>query len=216
MVRTLLVSILLLPAVALAQPAPPPPGPGYAPPPAYAVQTPFMYHQGVTVELNLGVGFMWSRDNSTGMESQTYTSLGGLDIGIGGWVSPQIAVSGRIAGVTYSEDIGNGNTLSLTGAFFGPSVQYWVDDHLWFGGGIGLAVARVLSSSDSTIDTSSASQTGFGIDLRAGYTFTSSSKNSFNISVELTPGIFSTTDAMGNSSTGTLNGFAILAGYQYL
>ena len=53
------------------------------------------------------------------------------------------------------------------------------------------AVAYVLASSNSTIDTSSASQTGFGVDLRAGYSFTSGSKNSFNVSVELTPGFFS-------------------------
>ena len=38
-----------------------------------------------------------------------------LNLGLGGFLNPNLAVSARIAGVTYSKD-----GLSLTAAFFGP------------------------------------------------------------------------------------------------
>jgi hypothetical protein len=203
--------------VAAAQPGPPPPG--YAP--GYAQPSPWAFHQGITFEANIGLGFMWERvsfSDGTAATSQTLTSLGGLNLGVGGWVAPNLAISARAAGVTYSQsqDDGLGGTLStsLTGAFIGPCVQYWLDPHLWIGGGAGLAVAYVLSSSDSSGATvSSNNQTGFGLDLRAGYSFSSGyTPNSWNVSVEFTPGFFSA----DQNTTVQLNGFAILFGYQYL
>jgi len=211
--------LVLIPTVAAAQPGPPPPG--YAP--AYVQASPWAFHQGITFEANIGVGFMWERvsfGDGTSATSDTKVALGGLNLGIGGWIAPNLAITARVAGVTYSapdQDDGAGGTISqsLTGAFFGPSVQYWLDPHLWIGGGAGLAVAAVLSSSDSQGGTvqSSDNQTGFGLDLRAGYSFSSGmSPNSWNLSVELTPGFF----GADNNVTVQLNGFAILFGYQYL
>jgi hypothetical protein len=183
--------------------------------------SPWAFHQGITFEANVGVGFMWERvsfGDGTSATSDTFTSLGGVNLGVGGWVSPNLAITARAAGVTYSQsqDDGAGGTIStsLTGAFLGPSVQYWLDPHLWIGGGAGLAIAFVESSSDSSgVSVSSDNQTGFGLDLRAGYTFSSGfTPNTWNLSVEFTPGFF----GADNNTTVQLNGFAILFGYQYL
>jgi len=169
---------------------------------------------------------MWARESfsdGTASTSDTKVGLGGVNLGIGGWVSPQLAISARVASVTYtiSQDLGGGNQFSesLVGAFIGPSVQYWIDPHLWIGGGAGIAYAAVLSHDDiNGVTVNEANQTGFGLDLRAGYSFSSgATPNSWNVSVELTPGFFSgKDDGMGNTSTVQLNGFSILFGYQYL
>jgi hypothetical protein len=211
-------ALVLVPTVAAAQPAP-----------VYAEGNPWAFHKGITFEANIGVGFMWERvsGSSGGVDvsstSDTKVGLGGLNIAVGAWIAPNVAISGRIAGVTYSppdQDDGMGGTISqqLTGAFIGPTVQFWLNPRLWIGGGAGLAVAGVLSSSDSNGGSvqSSSSQTGFGLDLRAGYTFAGgmASPNSWNVSVELTPGFFGAQD--NTDITVQLNGFAILFGYQYL
>ncbi|HEV7555611.1 MAG TPA: hypothetical protein VGO00_09170, partial [Kofleriaceae bacterium] len=159
-----------------------------------------------------------------GTSATSDTKVGGaLNLGIGGWIAPNVAITGRIAGVTYSppdQDDGMGGTISqsITGAFIGPTVQFWLNPHLWLGGGAGLAVAYALATSDSQGGTVQASdnQTGFGLDLRAGYSFSGgvTNPNSWNVSVELTPGFFGSQD--NTNVTVQLNGFAILFGYQYL
>lgn len=52
----------------------------------------------------------------------------GPSLGLGGWLSPNVALTARSAGVTYSE-----GGASLTEAFIGPSLQCWVDDDLRVG-----------------------------------------------------------------------------------
>jgi len=97
---------------------------------------------------------------------------------------------------------------TIVDVFAGPSLQYWLDPHVWIGGGLGLAaIADVGGSCDETADCSIR---GFGFDLRSGYSF-GDSAHTFNASVELTPGIYSE-----NGSTATATGFALLLGYQYL
>lgn len=166
--------------------APPPvaPGPYYAPPPVRA---------GLTFEANLGFGiFRVSNDNG---DSDSENGLGGLNLGIGTFVNPNMAISLRAAGVTYSDDGG-----SITQAFFGPSVQYFVSPNAFVGGGLGLGIARL------EIDgVGSDTETGFAVDLRAGYSFNPGAKHSFNASVEITPAFIEDL---------TFTGIAFLAGYQ--
>lgn len=123
-----------------------------------------------------------------------------LSLGLGGWLSPNLALTARIAGVTYSED-----GASLTDAFFGPSLQYWLEDHFWIGGGIGLGVLRLDT------DVGDDSINGFALDLRVGYMFNLGSENTFNASFELNPGFFSE-----NGTDATFTGIGLLIGYQHL
>jgi hypothetical protein len=223
--RNLVVILLsLVPAVALAQPAPPdpngPPGPP-GPPPPYAPPPPASgpgfapyvapvytpppptptFHRGTTFEANLGIGFIHA--SAGGVSDNSNAALGGLDLGVGGWLSDHLALTVRIAGLTYSEGGGR-----FTDAFFGPSLQYWFDDHLWAGGGAGLGVLAV-GATDSQANSDSVG--GFSLDLRAGYSFASSSAHTFNISVELNPGWYSE-----GGASASYTGVALLAGYQYL
>jgi hypothetical protein len=166
-----------------------------------------MLRRGMTVELNIGAGFIWARNE--GESSDTEGALAGLDLGVGGWLNPNMALTARIAGATYSPEDG----VRFTQGFFGPSLQYWSDDHLWFGGGIGLAFAAVnFEGADEQPDP----ETGLGFDLRAGYTFTTGSENTFNVSLEYTPGFFTFDNGIGGEQSIQINSFGILFGYQHL
>jgi hypothetical protein len=163
--------------------------PVYGPPPQ-----PVSLKNGMTVELNLGLGWMTSSESD-----KSYTGIGGLSLGVGGWVSPQVAITGRIAGATISE---NGEQLS--NIFFGPSLQYWVNDNFWLGGGIGLGILADNCDGCESV-------TGFGFDARVGYTFSVSSENTFNVSFELNPEHYSE-----NGVSATITSVGILLGYQHL
>lgn len=258
MKRHALVSVLLLPAVALAQPdpgqppapyPPPPPAPYPAPYPAPApaptpapyppapgpaplgYQQPMPYQppptsarRGFTFEANVGVGYARvsqdsPQDVTTGggvaalppLAAVTLNSdaaLAGLDLGVGGWINPHLAVTARIAGGQVKFD-----QLGTTGGtpvnlFFGPSAQYWFDDHIWAGGGLGFATFRQVGDGSSNNDGSN----GFGLDLRGGYSFGQPTSNhAFNVSLEVNPCFYSE-----NGVSGSVTSFAILAGYQYL
>ena len=179
MFKTLTVAALVLaPATAFAQPTAAPARP----------------HAGLTFEANLGFGFL--RISGDG-DSQSEGSIAGLDLGIGGFLNPRMALTLRIAGVTYVADGGQ-----ITQAFLGPSLQYWATPNVWLGGGIGLGVVQIKSDFGG-----SDSETKLGLDLRAGYTFNPNAKHSFNLSVEFTPTFF---------DGGTISGLGLLLGYQLL
>jgi hypothetical protein len=155
-------------------------------------------HNGLTFEANLGFGWVHL---STDSDSDT-SDLGvaGLSLGVGGWVSPQLAITARVAGVTLSE-----NDARLTNGFLGPSAQYWLQDRFWLGAGAGLAFLSVSDNYNGD------SIRGFGLDLRAGVTFTSGSENTFNASLEINPGFYSE-----NGSSATFTSIGFLVGYQHL
>ncbi len=151
---------------------------------------------GLTFELNIGAGQMTITNDRTN-NSASETALAGLSLGVGKFFTDNVAVTGRIAGGTYSESAGR-----LTQWYLGPAIQYWVSPDIWIGGGIGFGGAQV-SLNNSTSD----SDTGFGIDLRAGYTFNSASVHSFNVSLEYT---------RSEINNGAIGVIGVLAGWQVL
>jgi hypothetical protein len=221
---------VLIPSVALAQPGapdptasppgPPPSPPGgyapapYAPPPPPPYQQPlapddgFTAHRGVTFEANLGVGYVRLSDTgNAAMNSDA--ALAGANLGIGGWINRQLAITFRIAGVQIKSMSFPPAGTTLVNAFFGPSLQYWLSPNVWLGGGAGFSTYRFVSGCTQT-STNPCGLNGFGLDARAGYSF-GTSANTFNLSVEITPGFYS-----NSSASGTATGVAFLAGYQYL
>ena len=151
------------------------------------------YKDGFTLELNLGIGSMMS----SAANSNSETALAGLSIGLGGFVNRQLAITGRIAGGTYTESDGR-----ITQAFLGPAVQYWATPNFWFGGGIGFGIISIDINGRG-----SDSNTDLGFDVRAGYTFNPDTKHSFNVSAE-----FSRSQADG----GAISVLGLLAGWQIL
>jgi hypothetical protein len=200
-------AIVLAPALAAAQPLPPvqPPiasGAGSAPAPLVTAR------RGFTFEANLGIGF--THADFDGESRNTDVSLAGMNITLAGWVKPRLAVGLRIAGVQLPDEDGDGGPSERTiNVFAGFGAQYWFDDHLWAGGGIGFATFRPLSDSDTdAVD----GVDGFGFDLRAGYSIgRPGSNNTLNVSIELNPCFYS-----NDVTDGSLTNFAFLLGYQFL
>lgn len=151
-----------------------------------------------TVEAGVGVG-----------EQLGITSPGAA-VGVGGWITPRTALTVRAAALTLSPQppapsgVATIDAYRRTFAFFGPSLQYWFDDHIWLGAGVGVA-AMFSDAGDLR---------GWGADLRAGYAL-----GAFDVSLEVSPSYFPTgggfnpVTAMSVSSTTT--GVALLAGYQF-
>lgn len=161
------------------------------------VLVPFAAHADpVTFEAGIGVG------------EQLGIAAPSMSAGLGGWIAPHTALTLRASLLSLGPQQTDPakpveiDAYRRTFAFVGPSVQYWLDDHVWFGAGIGYA----------TMLTSGRDLQGYGADLRAGYAF-----GAFDLALEVTPSYFPSgggIDATGMEVGSTTTGVAMLAGYQ--
>jgi hypothetical protein len=192
----------------------PPPQQGYYQQQPYQPPTAASLRNGMTFEANLGFG--WQRASNDN-DSDTSDLGGAFCLGVGGWVSPKLAITARVASTTTWDTISGGGIsvdVRYTNLFLGGAAQYWVDDHIWLGGGAGIGVLDQKASYMG--ESQSDSTNGFALDLRAGYTFSQGTDSTWNASFELAPGFFSSDDDGGGSSDFTLTSIAFLVGYQHL
>ncbi len=161
----------------------------------------------MTFEANLGIG--WQRISYAGQSDTSDLGVGGLCLGVGGWMNERMAITARLAGVTVSADEFESD-YRFSAFFLGGALQYWFDDHFWVGGGAGFAIASVSGGGEED------SRGGLGLDARVGYTFSQGTENTFNVSFELTPGFYSNDDDNSGEGGPTLTGIALMLGYQHL
>lgn len=177
-------------------------GPDYTnfgPPPGLA-----QYRHGVTFEAGLGLGAVWANSDNDSSDRQGGASVA---LGLGGWATNHLALSARLIGTSFSETDGLTEVLG----FFGPNLQYYFDDHVFLGGGVGWSTFSVKYDDR---DTQPDGITGLGVDLRFGYNFVSRSPNTFNIALEWTTGFFHPDSDTDRGIS--INSFSIMAGYQHL
>jgi hypothetical protein len=181
---------------------PPPPRrpvamPTNSPPAAGMVATPEASRRGSVFELSLGPGQLWWKIGET---SSTPTNAFSLDLGIGGSLSKNVALTARIAS-TISR---NGPGLEFVTGFIGPSLQLWIGNHFWISGGAGLGfVARSVDDGQQP-----QSNKGFGLDVRTGCALPLDSRNSFNLSIEFVPTFY------GGATDVMVSSVSVLVGYQ--
>ncbi len=189
-------ALIAVPSVAAAQygPPPPPPPPGMGYPGASTVGPD---RSGMTFELSLG--FANTSIAPDEVEGDSFNGLSGLNVGVGGWISPKTALTVRIAGTSFTQDFG-GTDVQFIAGMLGLSAQQMLTEEIWAGGGIGIGI--LTDDQDQT-----EAESGLGIDLRAGYNFYQSTKNAFNVAVEITPGFF---------DGGRVTGMALQVGWQAL
>jgi hypothetical protein len=190
-----------LPSPALADDGPP-----GAQPPLPAAVSPMPFRHGFTAEVNLGLGFA---DVSSGGQSQkSDAALAGLDLGFGAWITPTLALTGRLDGVHVHPP---NTTDDILQANVDVALQYWVGPHVWIGGGVGLSILQQANNGCSLGDkTSMCRLTGWNLDGRAGYALFRGN-HAVDVSVEITPGFYNQ-----NGTSGQVLGVALLLGYQYL
>jgi hypothetical protein len=185
-------ALIAVPTLAIAQPPPPPPLPGAAPPPpgggGYA-PTVGPDRSGMTFELSLGFGITQvSPDRG---EAESFNGI-----------SPNTAITVRIAGTSFTQDFSElgGPEVQFIAAMLGVTAQQMISDTAWVGGGLGLGI--LTDDQDET-----EGESGLALDLRAGYNFYQSTKNAFNVAIEITPGFF---------DGGRVTGIGLQVGWQAL
>jgi hypothetical protein len=176
-VNKLALVVMLVSATAFADPPPP----AAASPFVVAYQPPpevDRAHHGLTLELALGAG-------TTSVDS----SAGSVTFAIGGWLSHDVALAFRMSRVGSYE-------------FAGGSLQYYATPVLWFGAGGGSLIERSMDEFGGT-----ASASGGGGFVRAGFNFAGHGTRAFYVSGEL----------QGGSIDDQTHGVALVAlGYQML
>ena len=142
---------------------------------------------GFTLMLDVGLGFQ--RDEFIGT---TETGLGGINLGIGGFLTDNLALMFRASGTNV--DYGGTRQVSGTG---GPAIQYWPNDRLSLVGGVGVGFWSVEDIND----------TGLGLILGAQYAFFQRGRHNLFIAVDYAPAF---------TDPGTVHNFGILFGWQLL
>lgn len=153
---------------------------------------------GFTLLLSIGLGFQ-------AIEGESETGLGGLNLGLGGFINENLAVMARVSGTTVS-DSESGIEASLTSGTFAVALQYWINDKLYVEGGPGLGFARA-ELSIAGLGSETADETGFGLVLGAGFVVFNKGKNNIQIGLEYAPAFVEDLN---------INNIGITVGYQLL
>lgn len=172
--------------VAPAPPAPPAPAPSAAPPsaPLAVASAAERKRQGLTVEVNAGVGRL--RTSPYG-DSYEEGNGGALAAGVGFWFSDRLAIMGRANIIRYSSEGGYGYTYEpaeVQKIFAGVSGQYWISDSLWGSAGLGFGHVRATSEQRLGFPLNAI---GIGLDLRIGANLISWTKSALNLSIAISP-----------------------------
>jgi hypothetical protein len=148
------------------------------------------HHHGFTVDAAIGIGsFRGSLQPRLRGSQQAFA---GPSIGVGWFLGKRVALGVRGTSVIHR----NAEGIFLSVAFAGPAVQYWLAPYVYVGAGAG--VGRVHDN---------LTYWAVGTDARVGLAFNTTSKHTFDVTLELTP-------VFANGTTYT--GLSLLAGYQLL
>jgi hypothetical protein len=169
--------------------------------------------QGFTGDLGLGASVTVVREtfriaelSSSGVftddevaEVNGHFGLAPLSISLGGFLSPHVAVIGRLAGTSYWTSSGT----QLAHTFVGPAVEVWPIDRLYLSGGAGFSV---WGPSAFASNTSRDPKVGFGLDFRVGAALINAEGNDFTVSLEVNPGFY---------GEDTLTGFGLVGAWKW-
>ena len=110
--------------------------------------------EGFTLLVNLGIGVQ----HDAGLE-ETGGGLAGANLGLGGFVTPNLAIMGRYSGTNALYDEPFDDLWQISGVW-GPTVQYWPNDRVNVEAGAGVGVWAAEGESDR----------GFGLIVAVGFT----------------------------------------------
>lgn len=149
---------------------------------------------GFTILVNLGVGIQ----NDSFLE-ETSTGVAGLNLGIGGFLTRDLALMGRFSGTTavFDEFVGFFGEFTQVSGVMGATLQYWPSDRFYVEAGPGVGVWSAESSSDQ----------GFGLITGAGVTIFNRGKHNLQVGFEYAPAF---------TDPGTVHNIGITFGYQFL
>jgi len=149
---------------------------------------------GFTLELSIGLGFMHVFPEEG--DSSNDVGMAPLSFSLGGFLNNRMAIMFRVSGVSNLEEAGGKDIVTYL-LFAGVHVQYWITDEFFVSGGPGIA-SLGSAEADDFFDSLDRDR-GFGLGLRAGYSFANWENHSLRVSLELFPSFFENGTAMGEA-----------------
>ena len=128
---------------------------------------------------------------------ESAVGLAGLNLGVGGFLTEDLALLFRISGTNVSYDGGLFGDISQVSGVAGTTLQYWVSDRFNIEAGHGLGF---WSIGDET-------ERAFGFILGAGVTIFNRGNHNIQVGVEYAPAF---------TDSGTVNNLGFTLGYQFL
>jgi len=147
---------------------------------------------GFTLLLTLGAGYQ----NDAAL-SESAWGLGGLNLGIGGFLNEDLALMFRVSGTNVSYDVTGGGSVSQVSGVGGVGVQYWPNDKVNVEGAVGMGFWDLEGTSDQS----------FGLILGAAYAFFNSGKHNLQVGLEYAPAF---------TDPDTVHNLGIVFGWQFL
>lgn len=160
---------------------------------------------GFTIEAHLGMSNVL--DSPDVGDSANAFGVAPLGLGIGGFITPDFALMARLTGASmYAKVYDQEEQLGLN--FYGVAGQYWPAEQVMVSAGAGAAIFApnplVTNMSDEQVEAFT--RTGYGLSLRAGYSFGVWEHHSLRASAEVLPAFFDESFVLGS---------AIIIEYQY-
>ena len=148
---------------------------------------------GFTALVDLGVGIQ--SDSSI---DETETGLAGVSVGIGGFLTRDLALMFRITGTTVAYDFGAAGDYVQTSGVAGAALQFWLSDRFNLEAGAGVG----FWSGDNDEGNGRA-----GLILGAGVTLLNRGKHNLQFGIQYAPAF---------TDPGTVHNIGFTIGYQFL
>ena len=147
---------------------------------------------GFTALVDIGVGVQ----NDTSIQ-QTETGLAGLNLGVGGFLTRDLALMFRIAGTNVTYDLAALSDYGQVSGVAAPLVQYWPSDRFNLEAGAGVGFWSGHTDEES----------GLGLILGAGIMVFNRGKHNLQFGVQYAPAF---------TDPGTIHNVGFTFGYQFL
>ena len=147
---------------------------------------------GFTALVDAGIGVQ----NDTSIQ-ETAVGLAGVNLGVGGFLTPNLALIFRLAGTNVTYDLGIGDYGQSSGVA-APAIQYWLTDRFNIEAGAGVGFWRGDTDEDAT---------GLGLILGAGVTIFNRGKHNLQFGIQYVPAF---------TDPGTIHNVGFTFGYQFL
>ncbi|MBK6849055.1 MAG: hypothetical protein IPG96_16485 [Proteobacteria bacterium] len=134
--------------------------------------------KGFTLQLELSGGGSTLLARGQGSD-ETEAGLG-FNLGLGGFLTPRIALLGRLA--TFDWGITTADYDEGMSVLLGAALQWWMHDRVYLEGGVGVATTGVAPRGGETDD-----QSGMGLSLGVGYSAVNLWHHAFGLFAQFTP-----------------------------
>ena len=152
------------------------------------------FRSGFTIEAGLGPGLTLVRPDEG--EGSNELGLSGLSIGMGAFVTRDVALLARISGTTLSQEVGT-ESEEFINASLHVGGQVWLTDRFVIGAAGGIGFFGPFAD-----DSMAEDETGLALSARAAYSLFLSGNNSLRVGLEVMPCFYDSGEVTSTSLNG--------------